>query len=238
MHTVLVINPNTTVQVTDTLLRHLGGSTPQRQLQGATAAFGAPYIADEASYCIAGHAVLEAWAQRPPPPGGAYSAVLVGCFGDPGVDALREVAQRPVLGLAEVSLQALQHQGRRRIAVVTGGAAWQPMLERWCRATGYAPGGGRSVEVCAIATLPQSGIALMQSPEQAVPSLVQACTAAARNSGADAVLIGGAGLAGLGALVRPQVDFPVIDSVEAARWWLDTLAAPGTSLPGAGCTGP
>ena len=120
----LVVNPNTSETVTQALVHHLSVDTPRRRWHGVTAAFGAPYIADERSYCIAGHAVLDAWerAQAAAPPQG-YAGVLVGCFGDPGLEALRSTTPVPVRGLAEASLQALWVQGPQRIAKPAGGQA-------------------------------------------------------------------------------------------------------------------
>jgi hypothetical protein len=78
-HHVLIINPNTSRSVTERLLSQLSPGLPEVQLHGATALLGAAYSADEYSYCVAGHAVLDAWARAQPlaPPGG-YHAVLVG----------------------------------------------------------------------------------------------------------------------------------------------------------------
>ena len=221
---VLVINPNTSSLVTEALVQHLGHGVPQVQVQGMTAAFGAPYIADEYSYCIAGHAVLDAWERAQPsaPPQG-FAAVLVGCFGDPGLDALREVAGVPVLGLAEASLRHMQLQGHAQMAIVTGGAQWKAMLERWARATGYAEC------ITQVQALPANGAQMMQSPDAALAQLAQACEQALHDGRAQAVLLGGAGLAGMGARLRAHCDVPVWDCVEAASAMLaQSLAATAT----------
>jgi Asp/Glu/hydantoin racemase len=65
--------------------------------------------------------------------------------------------------------------------------------------------------------LPASGAQLMQSPEQAAQALAAACTQALEMPGTDAVLIGGAGLAGMGARVRALGGAPVWDCVELVR---------------------
>lgn len=210
---VLVINPNTSSTVTDHLLRHLSANLPQAQIQGITAAFGAPYIADEYSYCIAGHAVLDAWerAQAAAPAPG-FAAVLVGCFGDPGWHALREVTQVPVLGLAQASLRSMAEQGHARVAVVTGGEKWQGMLERWVRANGL------SANITQVLALPANGAQMMQSRDAALVQLAQACQSALRDGQTQAVLLGGAGLAGMGARLRAHYDLPVWDCVEAVCW--------------------
>ena len=173
----LVINPNTSASVTERLLAALSPGLRGVQLHGATAAFGAPYIADEASYCIAGHAVLDAWTRaQVGAPAAGYAAVLVGCFGDPGLHALREVAGMPVLGLAQAAVLALQRQGHQRIAIVTGGEKWAPMLQRWARAEGHAvPPMGSSAQIVHITALPATGLQMMQAPEATARTLAEAC---------------------------------------------------------------
>jgi allantoin racemase len=62
MRELLVINPNTSDAVTRLLQEHVQAHVGTAAcVRAVTAPFGAPYIADEASYAVAGHAVLEAW---------------------------------------------------------------------------------------------------------------------------------------------------------------------------------
>ena len=225
-HHVLIINPNTSRSVTERLLSQLSLGLPEVQLHGATAQFGAAYIADEYSYCVAGHAVLDAWEHAQPlaPPGG-YHAVLVGCFGDPGLPALSEVAGIPVLGLAQAAVQALARQGWQRVAVVTGGEKWQPMLERWSRAAGH-DGPSAALQIVQVRTLAATGLQMMQSPDRTAQALAQASTESLQGTDAQAVLLGGAGLAGMGERVRAITGLPVWDCVEAAQQsLLHTLAS-------------
>lgn len=225
-HHVLIINPNTSRSVTERLLSQLSPGLPEVQLHGATAQFGAAYIADEYSYCVAGHAVLDAWERAQPlaPPGG-YHAVLVGCFGDPGLPALDEVAGIPVLGLAQAAVQALSRQGLHRVAVVTGGEKWQPMLERWSRAAGH-DGPGAALQIVQVRTLAATGLQMMQSPDRTAQALAQASAESLQGTDAQAVLLGGAGLAGMGERVRAITGLPVWDCVEAAQQCLQhTLAS-------------
>lgn len=224
-HHVLIINPNTSRSVTERLLSQLSPGLPEVQLHGATALFGAAYIADEYSYCVAGHAVLDAWERAQPlaPPGG-YHAVLVGCFGDPGLPALSEVAGIPVLGLAQAAVQAMARQGWQRVAIVTGGEKWQPMLERWSRSAGH-DGPSAALQIVQVCTLAATGLQMMQSPDRTAQALAQASTKSLQGTGAQAVLLGGAGLAGMGERVRAITGLPVWDCVEAAQQSLQhTLA--------------
>lgn len=63
----------------------------------ATARFGARYVASRASAAIAAHAVLEAVAEH----FGQVDAVAIACFGDPGLEAVREIFPGLVAGMAE-----------------------------------------------------------------------------------------------------------------------------------------
>ena len=129
MRQLLVINPNMSAHVSALLQRHVQGAAGSHvAVRTATARFGAPYIACEASYAVAAHAALDVWAHEIAQPQPAPDAVLIGCFGDPGLMALRESSPVPVTGLAEASfIEAARHG---RFAIVTGGVRWGPMLQR------------------------------------------------------------------------------------------------------------
>ena len=109
---------------------------PDALVDVATASFGAPYISCEASYAVAGHATLDAWARAMGQDAAPHDAVLIGCFGDPGLFALREASSAPVTGLAEAAMSEAAQQGR--FAIVTGGALWKPMLQRLAFSLGFA----------------------------------------------------------------------------------------------------
>ncbi len=222
----LVINPNTSASVSQLLLQYVQLACGQEvEVLVATARFGAPYIADEASFAIAGHATLDAWAAalaqgiRP-------DAVLIGCFGDPGLLALRECSPVPVSGLAEAA--AIEAAQAGRFAIVTGGARWRPMLQRLLHGIGL---GEQLVDVLTVAP---SGAQLASDPEGATRLLTSACQEAAQLPGVRSVILGGAGLAGMAARVQPQLDVPVIDSVAAgARHAMGRVAqAPERSRAG------
>jgi Asp/Glu/hydantoin racemase len=211
----LVVNPNTSASVTETLRRHVHAAVGDAvTLYAVTARFGASYIASEASFAIAGHATLDAYAAH----AAAYGepdSVLVGCFGDPGVEALRELSSRPVIGLAEAAMRAAAARGR--YAIVTGGAAWGPILWRLARALDLA------ATLVEIRTVAPSGGALAADPDAAHELLRDACHRA--SSGVASVILGGAGLAGMAAQVGSTLTVPLIDSVHAGA--LAALAAVG-----------
>lgn len=203
MPRLLVINPNTSESITELVARHVRAAVGDDiELVTATGKFGCAYITSEACYAIAGHAALECFADQ----GEGCDAVLLACFGDPGLFALREVSAAPVIGLAEASMQAAVERGGR-FSIVTGGERWKPMLERLAAMLGYRE------RLASVRTLELTGGQIAENPEAALATLASACAAAADEDGADEVILGGAGLAGLAERIQPQVWVPVLDSV-------------------------
>jgi len=206
--TLLVINPNTSEGVTQRLIDAVRSEAgPGCDVQGITARFGARYISCETSYAIAGHAALDAWAAYCAARG-EPEAVLIGCFGDPGLWALRERSRAPVIGLAEATMREAAARGR--FAIVTGGAPWGPMLRRLALALGLDNALAR-LEIIA-----PNGAALAADPRSAIELLRAACVRAAATGDVQSVVLGGAGLAGMAPEVEPGLGVPLIDSVTAA----------------------
>lgn len=200
---ILLINPNTSRAVTDFVAGHVAAALDGRaELRVVTGRFGARYIASRAAAAIAAHAALDALAEHV----GDCDAVYLACFGDPGLFALREVSPVPVVGLAEASCREAAARGR--FGIVTGGAAWGPMLGEFVGSLGLGDG------LAAIRTIAPGGGEIARDPERALDALAQACRDCAA-AGADTVILGGAGLAGLARRIQPHVACPLICSVEA-----------------------
>lgn len=211
----LLINPNTNLLTTQRLQDTLQPRLPEGAvLDVRTARFGAHYIACEASHAVAAHACLDAWAEyrtshpvphRGPPPT-PLDGVLIGCFGDPGLLALREVSGCRVTGLAEASFMQAARLGP--FSVVTGGARWKPMLQRLAQNLGHAEA-LRHIE-----TVAPSGAALQADPAMALRCLAQACQQASV-PGVRSIILGGAGLAGYAQALSDLSPLPLIDSAAA-----------------------
>jgi len=234
MPVVLAINPNTTTSITDLVAGHLRRCVPADiTIVPATGRFGARYISAEASYAVAGHAALECYAEHAQ----GTDAVLLACFGDPGLFAMREACDVPVVGLAEASMREAA-AGGRRFAIVTGGRRWAPMLERLAASLGFADA------LAAIRTVALTGVQIAADPDAAIDALAEECRRARTDNAADAVILGGAGLAGLAVRVMQRIEAPVIDSVEAGARAAVQLArgaapayariAPGAVTPSVG----
>jgi allantoin racemase len=202
----LFINPNTSAHLTDLGARVARGvARPETEIMPATGRFGARYITSRAAAAIAGHAVLDTYARE----GKGADAVVIACFGDPGLFALRELALVPVIGMAEASCHLASTLGRK-FSIVTGGHRWGPMLEEFVAAIGLA------TNLASVRTVDALGADIAAKPEAALESLAQACRLAAQEDGAEVVILGGLGLAGLAERIRAEVPVPVIDNVVAS----------------------
>jgi len=200
---ILLINPNTSAAITDLVAGHVRAQLgDQAELRAVTGRFGARYIASRSAAAIAGHAAIDALAEHE----AGCDAVYLACFGDPGLFALREVARVPVVGMAEAACQEAAARGP--FGIVTGGAAWEPMLREFVAALGLAD------RLAAIRTVAPSGAAIARDPDAALAGLAEACGSCAE-AGAATVILGGAGLAGLAARLASRVPCPLICSVEA-----------------------
>jgi len=212
--TLLLINPNTTRSITDLVLKHAARfAAEDTTLRGVTAVFGPRVVASRAGYAIAGHAGLDALANDKRP----HDAVVLACFGDPGLAALKEASPVPVVGMAEASILRAAAIGKR-FSIVTGGARWKPMLEEFVASQGLG------ARLASVRTVAPTGVEIARKPGAALAMLARSCAACVKD-GADVVILGGAGLAGLAEKLGHKVDVPLLDSVACAVARAEVLAA-------------
>jgi Asp/Glu/hydantoin racemase len=147
--------------------------------------------------------------------------VLLACFGDPGLAALRALSPAPVVGLAEAAMHRAAAIGP--FAVLTGGAAWAPILER------FAASLALPAPLLGVHCLAGSAGALAQASDADTQLAEGARAALSRWPQARALLLGGAGLAGRAAALHGSLPVPVLDNVQLA---LDAAFAVATQ---AGC---
>jgi allantoin racemase len=144
---------------------------------------------------------------------------VIACFGDPGLEAARELARGPVAGIAEAAMRTATYLGRG-FSVVTS-------LERTCgRAWDLADRYGvtrqcRGVHACDIPVLE------LESDPDAVKKVIEACRTAVADDRSDAIVLGCAGMTALCAEISAQVGVPVVDGVQAATLQVQSLVRMG-----------
>src|ERR1700674_1447969 len=202
----LFITPNTRAHLPELGARIARSvARPETEIVPATGRFGARYITSRAAAAVAGHAVLDTYARE----GRGADAVVIACFGDPGLFALRELSPIPVIGMAEASCHLASTLGRK-FSIVTGGHRWGPMLEEFVAAIGLA------TNLASVRTVDALGADIAAKHAHALEGLALACRQAAQEDGAEVVILGGLGLAGLAERIGAEVPVPVIDNVVAS----------------------
>lgn len=201
---ILLLNANTNAVMTETML--IAARALHPNCRAATVARGVRYISDGDAASVAAEAVMEFAetldADTIP------DALVIACFGDPGLWHLRDRLPIPVIGMADASCHVACQLGRR-FAIVTGGAAWEPMLQNFVNEIGL------SARLSGIHTLEQTGDTLAADPERAC-SLIAQRIDHALNDGADVVILGGAGLVGFSEKLQSASKLPLLDSLSCA----------------------
>ena len=141
---------------------------------------------------------------------------VIACFGDPGLDAAREVADGPVVGIAEAAMHAASFLGRGFTVVTTlartAGRAWD-LVDHY--------GMGRRCRRVRACEVPVLEVALAKK------AVTEECRAAAVQDGCDAIVLGCAGMADLAARLTAEIGLPVIDGVAAATLQVQSLVTMG-----------
>ncbi len=232
MKTLLLINGNTTASITAALAnrarRHLAG---RADVVADSARFGPPYIENRTDALVAGHAVLSTAAAAVAESKKPFDAAVIACFGEPGLGAMREAMPFPVVGMAEAGMLTAM-QVATRFAILTPGLRWPAMLLELAGHYGVR-------DRCAgVRPLDMGGVELASNPEAALDRVVAAAEALLVDTGADALVIGGAALLGVTDELRRRLPVPVIDSLAAAVGMALTLADLGLRKPTQGAYAP
>jgi Asp/Glu/hydantoin racemase len=220
----LVLNPNRTAAMTASVaaeVRRLLDLQGRRDISvcAATCASGPPVICSEDSYQAGARSLSTEGAACVD---GHTDAVLLACFGDPGLAALQARIRPPVAGMATAALDAARQAGQR-FHIVTAGAAWDGLLRQLVAAHGSAD------LLDGITLLPSNGLAASRDAAGTLRRLQTVLDGLARR-GAPRCILGGAGFAGL----RPQLAYPGVltDGIEAATLQLLAARTPGRALNG------
>ena len=211
---ILIVNLNTTPSVTECIgAAARAVSSPGTEILAVSAPFGLPLIVTRADWLVAGPATLAALAAHR----GHYDAAVIACFGDPGLDAAKELLDVPVLGISEAAFHAACMLGRR-FGVVSFTAALRPMFEEClahhgltARCAGFRMGPAFSGDPGTVA-------------EERLELLAGLCAESVEQDGAEAIILAGGRLAGLAPLLQPHVAVPLLDGTQAAIRLAEAMA--------------
>lgn len=208
---ILLINPNTSTATTQMMVDIARAYFAKVMrvpptVTGATAMRGAPMIVDEQDLAVAAEAVnhpqIVALAAQ-------ADGVIVGAFGDPGIDALQTRLEVPVVGIGATSVREAGAGGRP-----FGIATTTPLLAASIAANVRKLGLGETFTGARFTT--GDPLALGDVPSQLEASLAGAVQACIQEDGAQAVVIGGGPLGEAARALCERFSVPVIGPVPAA----------------------
>ena len=215
----VVINPNISDDVTALIETEARRSaSPGTELAVRTAGHGVEYIETRFESLIAAGAVAEVIAEHTRPGGDPVDAIVVAAFGDPGMPALKELAEVPVIGITEAALCAAALQGHRFSII-----AISDRIRPWYREC--VEGFGLAGRLASIRSINESlnGIGAVQQDFK--ETLLALSLQAVTEDGADVVILAGAPLAGLARDLRGRIPVPVVDGISAGIRMAEAVAA-------------
>lgn len=221
-----VINPNSTVAMTRTIAAAARTAATAGTEIDAETGYGTPAsiegYRDEAMAVPAMLTAIIAAEAR------GADVHVIACFDDPGLAAAREVAKGPVIGICQAAIQVAMTIAAR-FTVITTLPRSVPVIEDLVQVYGA---GQRCRKVRAV-DMPV--LALESDPIGAQARLLAETRLAMEQDGAEAIVLGCAGMADLCTWLSENTGIPVIDGVTAATRLAEALAGAGyrTSKVGA-----
>jgi allantoin racemase len=149
---------------------------------------------------------------------GVADGHVIACFGDPGLDAARELSRGPVVGIAEAAMHVATFLGRSFSVVTTlprtvghtHDLVHRYGFERACR----------GVHACGV---PPLGL---DSPESG-KILAEECARARDADDCDVIVLGCAGMSAMAGPLTSSLGLPVVDGVTAAARIVGSLVELG-----------
>ena len=219
---ILIVNPNTTASMTQTIgaaARAVAASGTE--ISAVTSSMGPASIEGFYDEAFAVPGLIQALLNAPD-----VDAGIIACFDDTGLDAARSVARFPVVGICEAAL-VTAGQVAKRIAIITTLPRSIVPLEELVRRYGFAE--RASVTACNVAVLD------LEKPGSGAEEKLEAEITLALDKGADAIVLGCAGMADLAATFSRKFGLPVIDGVAAAVKQAEALVGLQLTTSRRGC---
>ncbi|MBT9314377.1 aspartate/glutamate racemase family protein [Leptothoe spongobia] len=145
-------------------------------------------------------------------------AFVLACWGDPGIEAAREITAKPVVGIAEASLY-VANMLAAKWSVVTTLHRVRDMVEKTVEKTGL------TARCASVRTTRLSVLDTEQDRTATLDVLTEAGNLAIREDGAEAICLGCAGMSGLEQQLEQRLGVPVIDAVAAAVKMAESLVS-------------
>ncbi len=217
----LLVNPNTSAAMTEGMTEAARAvAAPGTVVVGRQPSFGPASIESHFDDVFGAAGVAEQVKLAQSIPGEGFDAVVIACFGDPGLDAARELTTAPVLGIAEAAFHAASFVATgfsvvttmTRTCVIAERLVTRYGFERTCRGIH-----GTDIPVLALETCGEDTIAQIEA----------AARQALARDRSGAIVLGCGGMAALCRTLQQRLGVPVVDGVSAAVKMAEALVALG-----------
>jgi allantoin racemase len=216
---ILIVNPNTTQEFTDRIMDIAARySSPGTIVTALSAKYGPRSIESIYDELLSSMGTLEVVLSKIE----KYDGFVIACYSDhPTIYALREVTDKPVLGIAEASMYIACMLGHK-FSIVTTNEAWEPLL--WDAVHHYG-----LAERCA--SVQSTGLPVLAlesaSSEETYQMILIASKRAIEQDGAEVICLGCAGMTGMDKKLEDEIKVPVIDGVVGALKLIEGMVGYG-----------
>jgi allantoin racemase len=219
MPKILVINPNTTQAMTDDIGRGARAvAGPETVIEAISPAAGPRSIEGFTDEVLASYHLVDAVAQAR----GKFDGIVIACYGDPALAACREVADVPVVGIAEASFH-MACLVAHKWSVVTVLPRILPLIEEVVHRNGLER------RCASIRSAPLTVLEIEADLERAKRLMIVEAAAAVEEDAAEAILLGCAGLGPLDKAMQEELGVPVFDGTACAVKLIESLLAYGVT---------
>lgn len=213
---ILVVNPNTTASMTNKIgIAARAVARPDTEIIATNSQDGPASIEGyyDVAVCVPG---LLAEVQRHKD----FDAIVIACFDDTGVDAVRCLVDVPVIGIGEAAFHAASMIATKFSVVTTltrSVAGLEANLARYGLAARCAKVRATDIPV----------LKLEENDPATIDKIRHEIKAAIDVDGAEAIALGCAGMADLVQLLSQDMGLPVVDGVASAVTLAEALVAAG-----------
>ncbi len=203
-----IINPNTTQAMTDTIgecARKF--ARPGTEIISVSPSFGPASIESFVDEFVSACGVLDEIKKGEESEN--IDAYIIACYGDPGLQAARELTEKPVIGIAEASLY-MASMLAARFSIVTIIPRARTLMEEMVR--GY----GMEHRMVSIRTMPLYVLDVEKDPKGSFEKIREGARLAVQEDNAEAICLGCAGFAEFAQSIEDELGVPVLDGVVCA----------------------
>ena len=203
---ILVINPNTTQAMTDEIGKVArAAAAADTEIDCVSPANGPRSIEGFTDEVLASYHTVDLVAQTQ----GKYNGYVIACFGDPAISACREISDVPVVGIAEAAF-SMASLVAHKWSIVTVLPRVKPFMEEVIRRNGMEH------RCASIRCTPLTVLEIEADMERTKRMMLDEARDALANDGAEAILLGCAGLGPIDKTMQEALGAPVFDGTACA----------------------